>query len=73
MLGNVMEWCEDWYAPSLPMPQVDPVGSPTGNDKVIRGGAYDAPASRVRVDVTYYGQPGQSSPQVGFRLVRTAR
>ena len=38
MLGNVWEWCWDWYAASGPIGS--PVGPPTGFQRVIRGGSW---------------------------------
>lgn len=47
-LGNVSEWCWDWYSqydvddPDIPI--IDPMGPSDGESKVIRGGsAYDLP------------------------------
>jgi len=49
MAGNVAEWVQDWYNPasysqnaSQPQPVVDPSGPPTGVEKVLRGGSWDA-------------------------------
>ena len=41
MHGSVREWCADWWGEDYyrRSPLVDPQGPPTGNFKVIRGGA----------------------------------
>jgi formylglycine-generating enzyme required for sulfatase activity len=53
MLGNVAEFCSDWYAPdtyaSYPEGLVyNPVGPPSGEEHVIRGGSFMESADRVR-------------------------
>ncbi len=42
MLGNVFEWCGDWYARDYypHAPQEDPRGPASGLEYVIRGGSY---------------------------------
>jgi len=52
MLGNVMEYCSDWYAPdayaSLADGQTDPKGPGTGSEHVVRGGLYNSEAPELR-------------------------
>ena len=38
MSGNVWEWCWDWTGVYHSVPQVDPIGPPTGSRRVNRGG-----------------------------------
>jgi formylglycine-generating enzyme len=55
MLGNVYEFCSDWYTPDAysmyPEGQivVDPRGPLTGTERVIRGGSFNSDAAEVRV------------------------
>ena len=52
MLGNVMEYCSDWYAEdayeSLQDGVIDPAGPKKGTEHVVRGGHYNDDASRLR-------------------------
>lgn len=52
MLGNVMEYCSDWYAEDayaqLKDGATDPKGPASGTEHVVRGGLYSDDASEVR-------------------------
>ncbi len=53
MLGNVAEFCSDWYSENAynTYPQgliIDPKGPPSGTEKVIRGGYFRSDATDVR-------------------------
>ncbi len=53
MLGNVAEFCADWYSPdyyeSLIDGQKNPKGPASGQEHVIRGGHYRSNAAQVRL------------------------
>ena len=70
MHGNVWEWCLDWYGDSLS--GTDPVGPSSGEERVMRGGAYSSWASDC---VSSYRDccPPTSVyfTRFGFRLVRS--
>lgn len=52
MLGNVMEYCSDWYAEDaysqLQDGAVDPKGPESGTEHVVRGGFYGDDAAQLR-------------------------
>jgi len=52
MLGNVMEYCSDWYAEDayekLPNGATDPKGPETGEERVVRGGSFKSEIGEVR-------------------------
>jgi formylglycine-generating enzyme required for sulfatase activity len=71
MLGNVYEWCADWF---WQYPAIEPF-NPWGrydNDpeyaKVIRGGCFRAGAWAARAPWRYWQDPAERSMDVGFRL-----
>ena len=39
MLGNLMEWCSDWYGSDAQGNQKDPQGPGSGSTRVLRGGS----------------------------------
>lgn len=53
MLGNVAEFCSDWYQPDAYAAYagsvaVNPKGPVSGTERVVRGGSYKDPAGKVR-------------------------
>ena len=68
MLGNVMEWCNDWYGSYESTPQKNPKGPKTGTERVNRGGSWYRDAEEVRVSSRNKFAPNGYTPEIGLRL-----
>ena len=69
MCGNVQQWCEDWFTQDYysHSPANDPVGHPTGDSRVLRGGYF----SSVMCWSAFRGhaRPYYRHHSIGFRVV----
>ena len=72
MNGNPMEWCLDWYEPTV-TGGTDPAGPNASSSgyRARRGGSYDAPASSCRSALRWYQAPVNSGPTYGVRIAVT--
>ena len=71
MHGNVLEWCQNWYADSYEgLGQVDPMGPAAGAERVYRGGGFRNSASTMRSARRTHGLPDFVHAFVGARLLR---
>jgi formylglycine-generating enzyme required for sulfatase activity len=77
MLGNVWEWCEDWYLPNKNLlvrsfpenPQTSPIEVDAGAERVVKGGSW----ANNEEDINHYMRGSQPphwcTPYLGMRVV----
>jgi len=71
MLGNVLEWVNDWYGDYSEDTQTNPQGPSSGAYRVLRGGFWLNDSNFCRASFRYGYFPGSSFIYFGFRVART--
>ena len=71
MHGSLWEWCLDWYDKDYyrRSPGIDPVGPPSGSERVNRGGTWRNTAWYARSAFRSSNGPGARYPYVGLRVL----
>ena len=71
VVGNVWEWTYDWDGNYAAAAESDPKGPPKGDERVVRGGAWNgAFPTWVRPSFRYSFPPETKSHAVGFRCAK---
>ena len=69
-LGNVNEWCQDWYGPYSSGSVTNPTGPSTGSYRLYRGGDWFSSSYDCRASMRSSGEPEYGYSGHGFRAAR---
>ena len=68
-MGNVCEWCQDWYGDYPDEAVTDPTGPSNGEDRALRGGCYTYRRTHCRTSARTFSSPDLECCLIGFRCI----
>jgi formylglycine-generating enzyme required for sulfatase activity len=70
MMGDVWQWCNDWYGAYTAGPVTDPTGAASGTNRIFRGGSWSDDGLGFYISASRNGAvPSYCDNHHGFRVV----
>ena len=70
VIGNVQEWCQDWYGLFSSANVTNPTGPASGSLRLLRSGGWLDPVTNCRASLRSNTTPANSTKWIGFRAAR---